>query len=69
VAAFTTAQLFPDATLQEKGWHKAASEQEVWIGTHSNGEVPLTWKEMISHRPLHLGAMWLRRRQRRIRDR
>jgi hypothetical protein len=42
VAAFTAAQLFPDATLQEKGWHQVASQQDVWIGTHSNGEVPLT---------------------------
>jgi hypothetical protein len=42
VAAFTAAQLFPEATLQAKGWHKVAPEQEVWIGTHRGGEAPLT---------------------------
>jgi hypothetical protein len=42
VAALTAAQILPDALLQEKGWQKAASEQSVWIGTHANGEVPLT---------------------------
>jgi hypothetical protein len=42
VAAFTAAQQFSDATLQEKGWHKVASHQQVWIVKHKNGEVPLT---------------------------
>jgi len=42
VAAITAAQILPDSLLKEKGWHKAASKQEIWVGTHANGEVPLT---------------------------
>ena len=42
VAAFTAAQGFPDATLQQKGWHKVVAQQDVWIGTHPKGEAPLT---------------------------
>jgi hypothetical protein len=42
VAAFTAAQTLPDEMLQQKGWQKAAAEQDVWIGTHANGETPLT---------------------------
>jgi hypothetical protein len=42
VAAFTAAQSIPDAMLKAKGWYKLSSEQNVWIGAHAKGEVPLT---------------------------
>jgi len=42
VAALSAAQLFPDETLQEKGWKKVPSMQTIWIGSHKDGEAPLT---------------------------
>lgn len=42
VAALSAALLFSEATLQEKGWQKVPAEQNIWIGTHKSGEVPLT---------------------------
>jgi hypothetical protein len=42
LAAFDMLQRTPDAKFAALGKTKAALEQEVWIGTHSAGEVPLT---------------------------
>jgi hypothetical protein len=42
LAAFDMLQRTPDKKFAELGKTKAAIEQEVWVGTHSAGEVPLT---------------------------
>jgi hypothetical protein len=41
MAAFEMLQRTPDAKFKALGKVKAALEQNVWIGTHSKGEVPL----------------------------
>jgi hypothetical protein len=41
-AAFTASQIMPAALVKAKGWTKPESKQEVWVGTHLNGELPLT---------------------------
>jgi hypothetical protein len=35
-------QRTPDEKFAELGKKKAALEQDVWVGTHGAGEVPLT---------------------------
>lgn len=40
MAAFELLQRTPDAKFKSLGKSKAALEQEVWIGTHSKGELP-----------------------------
>jgi hypothetical protein len=41
MAAFEMLQLTPDPKFKSLGKTKAALEQDVWIGTHSGGELPL----------------------------
>jgi hypothetical protein len=40
MAAFEMLQRTPDAKFKSLGKTKAALEQEVWVGTHSEGELP-----------------------------
>jgi hypothetical protein len=42
MGAFCGAQLMPDAFFEKLNKKRPALEQEVWIGTHADGEVPLT---------------------------
>jgi hypothetical protein len=42
MAAFCGVQLMSDAAFERLGKKRPALEQEVWLGTHSSGEVPLT---------------------------
>jgi hypothetical protein len=42
MGAFCGAQLMPDSFFEKSKSKRAALEQEIWIGTHSGGEVPLT---------------------------
>lgn len=42
MGAFCALQLMPDKKFEQLKMKKAAPEQEVWVGTHSLGEVPLT---------------------------
>ena len=42
MAAFSMLQQTPNAKFDELKKKKAALEQDVWIGSHSGGEVPLT---------------------------
>jgi hypothetical protein len=42
MGAFCALQMMPDAKFQQLKMKKAAPEQEVWLGTHRRGEVPLT---------------------------
>jgi hypothetical protein len=41
MAAFEMLQRTPDAKFKSLGKSKASLDQEVWLGTHSHGEVPL----------------------------
>ena len=40
MAAFDMLQRMPDAKFKSLGKKKAALEQEVWVGTHRDGELP-----------------------------
>lgn len=42
LGAFCALQMMPDAKFEQLKLKKAAPEQEVWIGTHVHGEIPLT---------------------------
>lgn len=42
MGAFCALQMMPDAKFEQLKMKKAAPEQEVWLGTHVRGEVPLT---------------------------
>jgi hypothetical protein len=42
IAAFCALQCFPQEKFEQLKVRKAAAEQEVWMGTHSSGETPLT---------------------------
>lgn len=42
MGAFCGAQMMPDEFFEKRGKKRAALEQEIWIGSHSGGEVPLT---------------------------
>jgi hypothetical protein len=42
MGAFCALQLMPDKEFERLKMKKAAPEQEVWVGTHSLGEWPLT---------------------------
>jgi hypothetical protein len=42
MGAFCGVQLMPDAFFEKLNKKRPALEQEVWIGTHADGEVPLT---------------------------
>ena len=39
---FCGAQLMPDAFFEKLKKKRPLLEQEVWIGTHADGELPLT---------------------------
>ena len=41
VAAFCGLQKMPAEQFEQRGLLKAAKEQEVWLGAHSRGEIPL----------------------------
>lgn len=41
ITAFCALQEVPAESLEKRGLKKPAPEQELWIGTHSRGEVPL----------------------------
>jgi hypothetical protein len=41
MAAFSALQEVPDEKFTNLKVKKAALQQDVWIGTHSDGEVPL----------------------------
>jgi hypothetical protein len=41
ITAFCGLQEMPAETLEKRGLQKPAQEQELWIGMHSRGEVPL----------------------------
>jgi hypothetical protein len=41
VAAFCGLQKMPAKQFEQHGLQKAAKEQEVWVGAHSRGEIPL----------------------------
>ena len=41
VSAFCGLQVVPAESLEQPGLNKPAPEQDLWIGTHSRGEVPL----------------------------
>jgi hypothetical protein len=41
ISAFCGLQEMPAGSLEQRGMKKPAPEQDVWIGTHSRGEVPL----------------------------
>jgi hypothetical protein len=43
ITAFCGLQEVPAETLENRGLRKPAPEQELWIGTHSLGEVPLNY--------------------------
>lgn len=43
ITAFCGLQEVPAETLEKRGLKKPAQEQELWIGTHSRGEVPLDY--------------------------
>jgi hypothetical protein len=43
VTAFCGLQQTPDGFLEQYGFQKPIPEQELWIGTHSRGEVPLDY--------------------------
>jgi hypothetical protein len=42
MSAFCGAQLMPDAAFERLNRTRPSVEQEVWIGTHAKGEVPIT---------------------------
>jgi hypothetical protein len=42
MSAFCALQIMPDAKFAELKLTKAAADQEAWIGTHSDGEAPVT---------------------------
>jgi hypothetical protein len=42
-SAFCGLQVVPAEMLEKRGLQKPAPEQELWIGTHSRGEVPLDY--------------------------
>jgi hypothetical protein len=41
VSAFCGLQKMPEESFTKLGLKKPAEEQDVWVGTHSDGEVPL----------------------------
>ena len=41
VSAFCGLQEIPAESLEKRGLKKPSPEQDVWIGTHSRGELPL----------------------------
>jgi hypothetical protein len=41
ISAFCGLQEMPAELLEQRGLKKPAPEQDLWIGTHSRGEVPL----------------------------
>jgi hypothetical protein len=43
ITAFCGLQEVPAEILEKRGLRKPAQEQELWIGTHSRGEVPLDY--------------------------
>jgi len=43
ITAFCGLQQAPDGFLEQYGFQKPMPEQELWIGTHSRGEVPLDY--------------------------
>lgn len=43
ITAFCGVQEAPAEILEKRGLRKPAQEQELWIGTHSRGEVPLDY--------------------------
>jgi hypothetical protein len=43
ISAFCGLQEIPAQSLERRGLKKPAPEQDVWIGTHSRGEVPLDY--------------------------
>jgi hypothetical protein len=42
MGAFCGAQLMPDSFFEKLKKKRPGLEQEVWVGTHVDGEVPLT---------------------------
>jgi hypothetical protein len=42
IGAFCVVQAMPDAAFERLQKKRPSLEQEVWIGTHASGEVPLT---------------------------
>jgi hypothetical protein len=42
MGAFCALQMMPDAKFENLKMKKATPEQEVWVGTHSRGETPLS---------------------------
>jgi hypothetical protein len=47
VTAFCGLQQTPDGFLEKYGLQKPLPEQELWIGTHSRGEVPLDFAPIV----------------------
>lgn len=41
VSAFCGLQNMPEESFTKLGLKQPAEEQDVWVGTHSDGEVPL----------------------------
>lgn len=41
VSVFCGLQKMPEESFTKVGLKKPAEEQDVWVGTHSDGEVPL----------------------------
>jgi hypothetical protein len=42
MGAFCALRLMPDAFFEKRSKKRPALEQQVWVGTHPCGEVPVT---------------------------